>query len=138
MWIRHIHNIIGRGRSCGDYGQAIQVLPHRPDLVHPLLCLSSALPRTALRLRLTSILEHPPIYPVSNTALVDPLRPTTLHTRPFSWQSHMGRCGGDGKCIQSHEVVKLAVKRLVMCNLDPCGIAIPFSQLLFEAIHLRS
>ena len=37
-----------------------------------------------------------------------------------------------------HEVVKLAVKRLVLCNPDPRGTAIPPNQLILEAKHLRS
>ncbi len=37
-----------------------------------------------------------------------------------------------------HEVVKLAVKRLVLCNPDPGGTAIPPNQLILEAKHLRS
>ncbi len=40
--------------------------------------------------------------------------------------------------MQTHEVIKLATKRLVLCNPDPSGIAIPSSQLLIEPRHLRS
>ncbi len=50
----------------------------------------------------------------------------------------MGRCGGDGRRTQVHEVVKLAVKRLALCNPDPGGTAIPSNQLIIEARHLRS
>jgi hypothetical protein len=52
----------------------------------------------------------------------------------------MGRCGGDGRCTQAHEVVKLATKRLVLSNPDPWGggVAIPSSQILIEPRHLRS
>ena len=42
---------------------------------------------------------------VCNIALVDPLLHEPLHKRLFSWQSHMGRCGGDGRRTQAHEVV---------------------------------
>ena len=37
-----------------------------------------------------------------------------------------------------HEVVKLSMKRLVLCNPDPGGTAIPPNQLILEAKHLRS
>ena len=70
-------------------------------------------------------LDPPTSCPVCNDALRDPLRQDTLHTRVFTWQSHMGRCGGDGKCTQSHEVAKLATKRMALCNPDPGGIAVP-------------
>jgi len=50
---------------------------------------------------------------VCNTHLVDPKQQEPLYQRLFTCQSHAGRCGGDGRCIQAHEVAKLAVKRLV-------------------------
>ena len=50
----------------------------------------------------------------------------------------MRRCGGDGRRTQAHEVVKLAIKRLALCNHDPGGIAIPPNQLILEARHLRN
>ena len=50
----------------------------------------------------------------------------------------MGRCGGDGRCPQAHEVEKLATKRLVLCDPDPGGFAIPSSQILIEPRHMRS
>ena len=62
---------------------------------------------------------------VCSTALTDPLKPDPLHKRLFSWQSHMGRCGGDGQRTQAYEVVKMTIKRLALCNPDPGGIAIP-------------
>ena len=49
----------------------------------------------------------------------------------------MGRCGGDGRINKIHEVVKLAVKRLALCNPGPGDMAIPPSQLILEAKHLR-
>ncbi len=67
-----------------------------------------------------------------------PLRHEPLHKRLFSRQSHMGRCGGDGRRNHAHEVVKMAVKRLALCNLDPGGIAIPPNQLIMETKHLWS
>ncbi len=42
----------------------------------------------------------PDICPICNTALTDPLRPVPLHDRLFSWQTHMGRCGGDGDAFR--------------------------------------
>ena len=53
-------------------------------------------------------------------------------------QSHLGRCVGDERCLQSHEVVKLSLKRLALTNSDPGGVAIPSNQLLIEPRHLRS
>ena len=50
----------------------------------------------------------------------------------------MGRCGGDGRRTQAHEVVKMAIKRLALCNHDPGGIAIPPNHFILEARHLRS
>ena len=75
---------------------------------------------------------------VCRTALVDHQRPTSLHDRLFTWQSHMARCGGDGRRTHAHEMAKLAVKRLALCNPDPGGVAIPPNQLIIEARNLRS
>ena len=83
-------------------------------------------------------LESQTVCPVYNVALCNPLHPRALHTRVFTWQSHMGRCGGDGKCTQAHEVVKVATKRLALCNPDPGGIAVTSSHILIEPRHLRS
>ena len=63
--------------------------------------------------------------PICSTDVTDPLRHEPLHTRIFSWKSHMGRCGGDGRRTQAREVVKMAIKRLALCNHYPGGIAIP-------------
>ena len=82
--------------------------------------------------------DHQDACPVCHTALTDPLRPENLRARLFSWQTHMGRCGGDERCNQAHEMVKLVVKQLALCNPDPGGIAIPPSQLILEVKHLRS
>ena len=82
--------------------------------------------------------DPPYACPICHTALTDPLRPEDLRARLFSRQTHMGRCGGDGRCNQAHEVLKLTVKRLALYNLDPVGIAIPPSQLILEAKHSRS
>ena len=61
-----------------------------------------------------------------------------MHVRVFSWQSHVGRCGGDGRCLQAHEVGKLSLKRLVLSNPDPRGVVIPSNLLLIEPRHLKS
>ncbi len=58
--------------------------------------------------------------------------------RMFTWQSHLGMCGGDGRCLQAHEMVKLSLKRLALSNPDPGGVAIPSNLLLIEPRHLRS
>ncbi len=58
--------------------------------------------------------------------------------RLINWQTHLGRCGGDGRCLQAHEIVKLSLKRLALSNADPGGVAIPSGQLLIEPRHLRS
>ncbi len=77
-------------------------------------------------------MDPPTIYPVCKIALCDTLHPEPLHTRVFTWQSHMGRCGGDDRCTQAHEVVRLAshkapdttlatvemIKRLVVNHYD--------------------
>ena len=61
-----------------------------------------------------------------------------LHMRMHTWQSHIGRCHGDERCLQDHKVVKLAVKRMELCNPNPGGVALPSNLLLIEPKHLRS
>ena len=80
----------------------------------------------------------PYMCPICNTALTYPLRVDPLHERLFSWQTHMDKSGGDGRRTQVHEVCKLTVKRLALRNPDLGGVAIPPSQLILEARHLRS
>ena len=63
--------------------------------------------------------------PICNAASTDPLQPEPLHMRLFTWQSHLGRCGGDGRCLQAHDIVKLFLKRLALSNADPGGVAVP-------------
>jgi hypothetical protein len=55
----------------------------------------------------------------------------------FAWQCHLGRCGGDGRRLQAHEVVKRALKDLVLANPSPGGAAFPASSVLTEPLHLR-
>jgi hypothetical protein len=49
----------------------------------------------------------------------------------------MGRCGGDGRRHQAHEVVKLAFKRLVLNSLDPGSHVFLDKSVLIEPRHLR-
>jgi len=69
---------------------------------------------------------------VCKATLLDLLCPEPLHKRLFTWQAHMGRCGGVGKGLHEHEVVTLAIKRMALSNPDPCGVAVPSSQLLLD------
>jgi hypothetical protein len=58
--------------------------------------------------------------------------------RIFAWQCHMGRCGGDGRRLQAHEVVKRTMRDLVLSNTTPGGAAFPSSSIVIEPLHLRS
>ncbi len=49
----------------------------------------------------------------------------------------MGRCGGDGRRLHAHEVVKLAIKRLVLVNPIPAGCVFPRDYVIIEPTHLR-
>ena len=80
----------------------------------------------------------PSCCPICNAVLTDPSQPELLHMRLFTWQSHLGRCGGDGRCLQAHEIVKLSLERLALSNADPGGVAIPSGLLLIEPRYLRS
>ena len=44
-----------------------------------------------------------------NAPLWDPGMQSTRADRIFVWQSHLGRCGGDGRRHQAHEAVKLTM-----------------------------
>jgi len=57
--------------------------------------------------------------------------------RIFTWQTHLGRCGGDGRRHQAHEAVKLAMQRLVLSCPDPAGCAFPKASILIEPANLR-
>ena len=70
-------------------------------------------------------LNPPFCCPACNAAMTDRLHPESLHTRLFTWQSDLGRLGGDGMCLQAHEIFKLSLKRLAFSNADPGGAAIP-------------
>ena len=56
----------------------------------------------------------------------------------FAWQSHLGRYGGDGRCLQVHDILKLSLKRLALSSAGPGGVAIPSNQLQIEPRHMRS
>ena len=118
----------------------------RPE-VYSYLDISEAMLYSAATLHLQGLpfdydalrsVRPPDECPECSAPLTDPLRMVSLHERLFSWQTHMARCGGDGRRTQAHEVVKMAVKRLALCNPDPGGTAIPPNQLILEARHLRS
>jgi hypothetical protein len=49
----------------------------------------------------------------------------------------MGRCGGDWRRLQDHEVLKMSLKDLVLSNYKPGGAAFPASSILIEPPHLR-
>jgi hypothetical protein len=72
-----------------------------------------------------------------NAPLWDPAIPGTRMDKLFAWQCHLGRCGGDGRRLQAHEVVKRALKDLVLSNSKPGGAAFPTSSVLIEPPHLR-
>jgi hypothetical protein len=55
----------------------------------------------------------------------------------FAWQCHLGICGGDGRKLQAHEVVKRTLRDLVLSNPSPGGVAFPTSSVLIEPLHLK-
>jgi hypothetical protein len=69
--------------------------------------------------------------------LWDPAIPGTRMDKRFAWQSHLGRCGGDGRRPPTHEVVKRALMELVLSNPNPGGAAFPASSILINPSHLR-
>jgi hypothetical protein len=79
----------------------------------------------------------PETCPCCHAPICDPDLSLSRSDRIFVWQCHMGRCGGDGRRIQAHESVKLAVKRLVLSCPDPVGCAFPSASVLIEPRHLR-
>ena len=79
----------------------------------------------------------PESCPCCSAPLWDPGQHPSRVDRIFVWQAHMGRCGGDGRRIHSHEVVKLAMKKLVLSSSTPAGCVFPPSAVLIEPRHLR-
>jgi hypothetical protein len=55
----------------------------------------------------------------------------------FAWQCHLGRCGGDGRRLHAHEVVKRALGDLVLSNSNSGGVAFPGSSILIDPSHLK-
>ena len=82
----------------------------------------------------------PELCPCCRAPLVDLsiYVPIPLHTRIFLWQAHMGRCGGDGRRLQAHEIVKMTIKKLVLGCPDPGGVAVPPANMIIEPPHLRN
>jgi hypothetical protein len=75
--------------------------------------------------------------PWYSAPLWDPgLHPSRLD-RIFTWQCHAGRCRGDGRRLQAHEVFKMVVKRLVLTSFSPGGSVFPAVSVLIEPQHLR-
>ena len=72
-----------------------------------------------------------------NAPLWDPGLHASRADRIFVWQSHLGRCGGDGRRLHAHEAVKLAMKRLVLSCPYPVGCPFPMASILIEPPHLR-
>ena len=93
----------------------------------------------AVRLRLLQSIGPASIScPCCSDVLAYPHRPTPMHTSIFNWQAHMGKCGGRGRCLQAHKVVKLAIKSLIFSCPDRKGIDIPSKHMLIEPRHMRS
>ncbi len=55
----------------------------------------------------------------------------------FAWQCHLGRCGGDGRRLHVHDVVKTKLKAFILTDPNPGGVAFPSSSVLIEPPHLR-
>ncbi len=60
--------------------------------------------------------------------------PGTRMDKLFACQCHLGRCGGDERRLQAHEVVKRALMDLVLSNPNPGGAAFPASSVLIEPL----
>jgi hypothetical protein len=72
-----------------------------------------------------------------NAPLWDPGMQVTRADRIFIWQSHLGRCGGNGRRHQAHEADKLAMQRLVLSCPGPGECPFPKESILIEPAHLR-
>jgi hypothetical protein len=79
----------------------------------------------------------PESRPCCSAPLRDPYQHPSKPDRIFTWQCHAGRCGGDGRRLQAHEVYKLAVKRLVLTSSSPGGSVFLAASVLTEPRHLR-
>ncbi len=47
----------------------------------------------------------------------------------------MGRCGGEGRRLRAHEVMKRVLKELVLTNSNPGGSTFPSSSIMAEPPH---
>ena len=79
----------------------------------------------------------PESCPCCSASLRDSNQHPTRPERIFTWQCHAGRCGGDGRRIQAHEVFKLVVNRMVMTSSSHGGSVFPAASVLIEPMHLR-
>jgi hypothetical protein len=109
------------------------------DTSEAMLCCASTLHRYELPhdyARLES-LTFPEVCPCCSEPLWDLGQHATRAERILVWQSHLGRCGVDGRRHQAHEAVKLAMKRLVLTNHVPEGCVFPRASVMIELPHLR-
>ncbi len=51
----------------------------------------------------------PACCPTCIATLIDPLMLEPKHLRMFAWQSHLGKCGGDERCLHAHEITKFSL-----------------------------
>jgi len=72
-----------------------------------------------------------------NAPLWDPAIPGTTMDKLVAWQCHLGRRGGDGRRLQAHEVVKRALRDLLLSKPSPGGAAFQDSSVLIEPLHRR-
>ncbi len=109
------------------------------DLSVGLLLCASTLPRFGLPYYYV-VLENCVLSeacPCRSALLCDRCLHPTRADRIFTWQCHMGRCGEDGRRLHGHEVVKLAMKMLVLSCSSPAGFVFPETYVLIEPLHLR-
>ena len=71
------------------------------------------------------------------TPLRDPAIPGSIMDKIFAWQFHLGRCGGDGRRLQADDLVKRALKEMILSIPNSGGAAFPASKILIESPHLR-
>jgi len=79
----------------------------------------------------------PESCPCCSAPLRDPSQHPSRPDRIFTWQCHAGRCGGDGRRLQAHEVFKMAVKRMVLTSSSPGGCVFLAVSVFIEPRHLR-
>ena len=79
----------------------------------------------------------PEVFPCCSAPVWDLDQHPSRVDRIFTWQCHMGKCGGDGRRLHAHEVVQLAMKKVVLSCSTPGGCAFPAVLVLIEPRHLR-